>query len=146
MSARNIEVLFSDSGQIQAKLTSPLLNRYLGESPYLEFPKGFKIFIFDSLHKLSSTITGDKGIRREFSRTMEAWGNIVIRNEMKNEQLQTEHLIWDENKRRIWSDVKVNIRRPDQIITGSSMESDETFTNYSITNMSGEMMVKKDSI
>ena len=40
MSARNIEVLFSDSGKVQAKLTSPLMNRYTGENPFLEFPKG----------------------------------------------------------------------------------------------------------
>lgn len=146
MSAGNIEVLFSDSGKIQAKLTSPLLNRYTGEVPYLEFPKGFKIFIFDSLQRVASTITGNRGIRREYARTMEAWGNIVVRNEVKNEQLNTEHLVWDENRHRVWSDVKVLITRPDQVITGSSMDANETFTSYSIKNMSGEMMLKKDSI
>ncbi|MEI6433471.1 MAG: LPS export ABC transporter periplasmic protein LptC [Bacteroidota bacterium] len=146
MSARNIEVLFSDSGKLQARLISPLLNRYAGAAPYLEFPKGFKIFIFDSLQRVSSTITGNRGVRQEYTRTMEAWGNIVVRNEIKNEQLNTEHLIWDENRHKVWSDVKVLIIRPDQVITGSSMEANETFTSYSISNMSGEMMVKKDSI
>lgn len=146
MSASNIEVLFSDSGQLQARLVSPLLNRFEGENPYIEFPKGFTIFIFDSLQRVSSTITGNKGIRRDRAHTMEAWGKIVVRNELKNEQLNTEHLIWDEAKRRIWSDVKVTIIRPDQVIYGTSMEANEAFTSYSITNMSGAMMVKQDSI
>jgi LPS export ABC transporter protein LptC len=146
MSASNIEVLFSDSGQLQARLVSPRLNRFEGESPYIEFPNGFTIFIFDSLQRVSSTITGNKGIRRDRARTMEAWGKIVVRNELKNEQLNTEHLIWDEAKRRIWSDVKVTIIRPDQVIYGTSMEANEAFTSYSITNMSGAMMVKQDSI
>ncbi len=146
MSANNIEVLFSDSGRIQAKLTSPLMNRYAGENPYLEFPKGFKVYMYDSVQQVSSTITGNRGMRKEYSRVMEAWGNVVVRNEKKNEQLNTEHLVWDENKHKIWSDVKVKITRPDQILFGTSMEADETFTRYSIREPAGEMDVKKDSI
>jgi LPS export ABC transporter protein LptC len=146
MSAHNIDVLFSDSGQVQARLTSALMNRYAGESPFLEFPAGFKIFMFDSVQKISSTITGNRGIRRENARIMEAWGNVIVRNEKKNEQINTEHLIWDENRHRIWSDVKVKITRPDQILYGTSMESNEAFTNYSIQGVTGEMAVKKDSI
>jgi LPS export ABC transporter protein LptC len=77
---------------------------------------------------------------------MEAWGNVVVRNEKKNEQINTEHLIWDENRHRIWSDVKVKITRPDQTLYGTSMESNEAFTDYSIQGVTGEMAVKKDSI
>lgn len=146
MSARNIDVLFSDSGKIQAKLTSPLMNRYSGESPYLEFPKGFKIFMYDSARQTSSTITGNRGIRHENTHIMEAWGNVVVRNEKKNEQLNTEHLIWDEGRQKIWTDVKVKITRPDQVIYGSRMESNAAFTRYSIQDPTGEMDVKKDSI
>ena len=83
MSARNIEVLFSDSGKVQARLTSGLMNRYAGDNPYLEFPNGFKIYMFDSVQQVASTITGNRGVRKEFSHTMEAWGNVVIRNEKK---------------------------------------------------------------
>jgi LPS export ABC transporter protein LptC len=146
MSAQNIDVLFSDSGRIQARLTSPLMNRYAGEASFLEFPNGFKIYMFDSVQQITSTITGNRGIRKENGRTMEAWGNVVVRNEIKNEQINTEHLLWDENRHRIWSDVKVKITRPDQILYGSSMESNESFTRYSIQDPIGEMAVKKDSI
>lgn len=146
MSARNIEVLFSDSGKVQAKLTSILMNRYKGEKPYLEFPKGFKVFLYDSTDQITSTITGDRGTRWEYTRIMEAWGNVVVRNEKKNEQVNTEHLIWDDNKHRIWSDVKVKIIRPDQVLYGTRMESNESFTRYSIDGVTGEMNVKKDSI
>ena len=146
MSAHNIEVLFSDSGKVEAQLTSPLMNRYAGENPYLDFPDGFKIFMFDSVQQINSTITGNRGIRREYAHIMEAWGNVVVRNEKKNEQINTEHLIWDENKHRIWTDVKVKITRPDQILYGTRMESNESFTDYSIQGVTGEMAVKKDSI
>lgn len=146
MSARNIDVLFSDSGKIEARLTSPLMNRYIGENTYLEFPDGFKVFMFDSVLQTASTITANRGIRREYARTMEAWGNVVVRNEKKNEQLNTEHLVWDENQHRIWSDVKVKITKPDQILNGARLESNETFTSYTILEPNGQMNVKQDSI
>lgn len=146
MSAHNIEVLFSDSGKTEARLNSPLMNRYLGESPYLDFPNGFQVTMFDSLQQSKSTITANRGIRNEFARTMEAWGNVIVRNEKKNEQLNTEHLVWDEGKHRIWSDVPVKITKPDQILNGSSMEANEAFTVYSIQQPTGLMNVKKDSI
>ena len=117
MSAKNIEVFFSDSGKVQVKLTSPLMNRYSGESPYTEFPDGFKVFMFDSLNHVTSTITGNRGRRSDLARIMEAWGNVVVRNEIKNEQMNTEHLIWDENRHKIFSDVKVKIIRPDQVLS-----------------------------
>jgi LPS export ABC transporter protein LptC len=146
MSAQNIDVLFSDSGKIQARLTSPLMNRYTGENSFIEFPNGFKIFMFDSVQQITSTITGNRGIRRENAHIMEAWGNVIVRNEKKNEQLNTEHLIWDDNKHKIWSDVKVKITRPDNTLNGTSMESNESFTRYSIQNFTGQMTVKGDSI
>lgn len=146
MAAHNIDLLFSDSGRIQARLTSPLMNRYGGESPYLEFPSGFHVTIFDSVMQTASTITANRGIRRENARTMEAWGNVIVRNEKKNEQLNTEHLVWDEHSRRIWSDVRVRITRPDQILNGSSLEANDSFTRYAIQQASGMMNVKQDSI
>jgi len=146
MSAHNIDMLFSDSGKIQARLTGPLMNRYLGENPYLEFPNGFRVVMFDSVQQTASTITADRGIRRENSRSMEAWGNVVVRNEKKNEQLNTEHLVWEQNTHRIWSDVKVKITKPDQILNGTRMEANDTFTSYTIQQATGQMNVKKDSI
>jgi LPS export ABC transporter protein LptC len=146
MSARNIDLLFSDSGRIEARLTSPLMNRFAGETPFLEFPTGFKVTVFDSLLQVSSTITANRGIRKENTRIMEAWGNVVVRNEKKNEQLNTEHLVWDENKRLIWSDVKVRITRPDQVLNGSSMQANDSFTSYIIEQATGLMNVKQDSI
>lgn len=146
MTARNIDVLFSDSGHITARLTGPLLNRYAGESPYLDFPKGFKIYLYDSILRASSTISGNRGMRREFAHSMEAWGNVVVRNEQKHEQLNTEHLIWDENQHRIWSDMRVKITTPDKVLYGDGMSSNEAFTEYTIKNPTGQMMVKKDSI
>lgn len=146
MSARNIDVLFSDSGQIQARLTGALMNRYEGEVPYLELPDGFSIFIFDSVQNVTTTITGNRGIRYDYKKIMEAWGNVVVNNVTKKEQLHTEHLIWDENKHSILADGKVRITTPDKVLFGNRMESNDSFTEYSILAPTGQMKVNRDSL
>lgn len=42
LTARNIEYIRSDSGEIQAILTSPLMYQYSGDDEHIIFPDGFK--------------------------------------------------------------------------------------------------------
>jgi len=146
MSAKNIEVVFSDSGKIQAKLVGILMNRYASPEPYMEFPRGFKINIFDSALRTSTMISANYGIRKEYSRTMKAKGNVIVRNELKKQQLNTEELTWNENRRMIFTSEPVKITTLDKIVFGKGLRSNESFSDYTITQVYGQMMVKKDSI
>jgi LPS export ABC transporter protein LptC len=146
MSARNIEVLFSDSGKIQAKLTSVFLNKYEGQNPYLEFPHGFKVIFYDTTGRIESTISGNYGRQDELTRVMEAKGNVVVRNELKNQQINTEELTWNANRMLIYSDVKVKITTADKILYSDGLKANETFTWYEFVNPHGQMSVKQDSI
>ena len=96
--------------------------------------------------RVTATITGKRGIRRDNQHVMEAWGDVVVRNELKNEQVNTEHLVWEENRNLLRSDTRVKITRPDQVLYGSSMESNASFTRYSIKDPTGEMAVPADSL
>ena len=146
MSAKNIEVVFSDSGKIQAKVYGILMNRYTSPEPYMEFPRGFKINIFDSALRTSTTIMANYGKRKEYSRIMEAKGNVIVRNELKKQQLNTEELTWNENKRMIFTSEPVKITTLDKVVFGKGLRSNESFSDYTITQVYGQMMVKKDSI
>ncbi len=146
MSARDIDVIYSESGQLQARISAPLVNRYSGEYPFLEFPKGFTIYMYDSLQTIKTTITGDYGKRTEKTGLMDAKGNVVVRNERKQEQLNTEMLTWDEKKHIIYTKVPVKITTPGKVLYGEGMESDESFSNYTIIRPKGQMSVKRDSL
>ena len=146
MSARNIEVIFSDSGKIQAKVCGILMNRYTNPEPYMEFPLGFKISIFDSVLRTSTTISANYGKREEYARIMEAKGNVIVRNELKQQQLNTEKLTWNENKRMIYTSEPVKITTLDKVVYGKGLRSNESFSDYTILQVYGQMMVKKDSI
>ncbi|MDP4281242.1 MAG: LPS export ABC transporter periplasmic protein LptC [Bacteroidota bacterium] len=146
MSARNLEVIFSDSGKIQARLTGIVFNRFEGENPYIEFPQGFHIDIYDSAMKVETVISGNYGKRSENSRLIEAKGNVIVRNSLRNQQLNTESLFWDEFGRRIYTFSPVKITTSDKVLYGKGLEANESFTKYKITQVSGQMMVNKDSI
>jgi LPS export ABC transporter protein LptC len=146
LTAKNVELVFSDSGKVQAKLTSVLLNQYSTPNSYMEFPKGFKVVMFDSAMRVETTIYADYGKRMDNTRIMLAKGNVVVRNEIKKEQLNTEQLTWDEPRKMIFSQVPVKITTPDKTLYGDGLESNESFTRYHFMNVHGLMLVKKDSI
>jgi LPS export ABC transporter protein LptC len=146
MSAKNIEVVFSDSGRIEAKVYSVLLNHYTSNDPYMEFPKGFKVVILDSALNPENTITANYGKRKETQRIMEARGNVFVRNEVKQQQLNTEQLFWDENRRIIYTSAPVKITTLNKVVYGKGLRANESFTDYTILHPYGVMMVKKDSI
>lgn len=141
MTVKNIRVKQSERGMITLELTAPLLRAYEGKDPYTEFPNGVHITFFDSLMRPKSELKAGYGISYDSRRVMEARNDVVIRNFNKREQLNTEHLTWDENKRKVFSNEFVKITQADKIIFGKGMESDEVFDNWMIRNVTGTVYV-----
>jgi LPS export ABC transporter protein LptC len=139
--AREIRVVYSDSGRMKAVLESPYMKKYEQKDPFYEFPAGFRVIFYDSAMKPQTEITARYGIRNERTKIMEAKNNVVVKSINKQEQLDTEHLIWDEIKRTIYSEVFVKITRPDRVIYGDGLTSDQDFSNYTIKNLKGEFQV-----
>jgi LPS export ABC transporter protein LptC len=141
MTARDIDVLYSDSGIIQARVSGPLVYRNGGDDPWTEFPEGFRAEMYDSAGNLETTITSDYAKRFEMRRLMEAKGNVVVRNEFKQQQLNTEELIWNEVRHMIHTELPVKITTPDKVLFGDGLKANETFTEYKILKPRGEMTV-----
>ncbi len=142
-SGENVEMVYSDSAQIQAIMRSPLANRYGGEDPYLVMPKGISVVFFDSVLRPRTKLTAGYAIKREKSALMEARHDVVVVNSI-GEQLNTEHLIWDQTRKIIYSDVFVKIKRKDEILYGQGMEADETFDKWIIKKPRGTFYVSMD--
>lgn len=142
--ARDIEVYYSDSGKIQAMLKSPYMIRIEDDDSYFEFPDGFEAVFYDSVMQPQSIITANYGISYENKKQMEARNNVVVRNLEKQEQLNTEHLVWDRRKGIIYSNVFVKITKPDEVIYGDGLKSDQNFEFYEIDNPTGEFQVYPD--
>lgn len=141
MNVKNIRVTQSEWGMITLELTAPILRAYEGKDPYTEFPQGVHITFFDSLMRPKSELTAGYGISYDSRNVMEARNDVVIRNFNKREQLNTEKLTWDENRKKVFTDEFVKITQVDKIIHGKGMESDEVFDNWVIRNVTGTIYV-----
>ncbi|MEO5570485.1 MAG: LPS export ABC transporter periplasmic protein LptC [Bacteroidia bacterium] len=138
-----IEILYSDSAKIKAKLLTPLMNHYTTPQPYLEMPKGINLKFFDDTLNIISTITANYAISRESADIMEARNNVVVVNQ-KGEQLNTEHLIWDQKTKKIYSTVFAKITTKNETIYGNGFQANEDFTNYKIMQVKGIINVNKE--
>jgi LPS export ABC transporter protein LptC len=136
--AKDIEMIYSDSGKILIKLISPLLNRYMSDEPYLEFPEGLHLFFYDSVMQVQSELTANYGINWEDKKLMEVKDDVVITNHPKKEILNTEHVIWDQRIKKIYSDVFVKRTSPEGVLYGEGFDADESLKAWKLRKVSGE--------
>ena len=143
-SAKNIEVIYSDSGETQIWLKSPLYNTYAGKDPYTEFPHGVEVIFYNPGKKVKSTMRANYAIIHDKTKIMEARYNVVVVGVEKNEKLNTEHLIWEQRTKRIYSKEFVKITTQDKVLFGQGFESDQSFENWNILRPTGSIFVKQD--
>lgn len=142
-SGKNVELIYSDSALIKAKLQAAQLDRYVGEKNYMELPKGVLVIFYDEQRKEKNRLTADYGIGWDDGGTMnkmEAKRNVIVVNE-KGDKLNTEHLIWDAVTKKIFTKEFVKITTKDEIIWGDGLEANQDFSEYEIKNPKGQIQV-----
>lgn len=139
----NVEMIYSDSGFTRAIINAPLRETFVSDSQYVEFKNGIKVQFYDRSQQPESRLTSNYAISYTERDVMEAKNDVVLINE-KEEQLKTEHLIWDQRANRIYSDVFVTITTPEQIIYGDGFESNQDFSKYKIQKVKGIINVKDE--
>ncbi|MEI6764193.1 MAG: LPS export ABC transporter periplasmic protein LptC [Bacteroidota bacterium] len=141
----NMEVIYSDSAQIKALMKAPLYKRYEGENPYFEMPRGLTVFFYDSLMQVKTKLTARYAIKYDKKNVMEVRNDVVVVNQ-KGERLNTEHLVWDEKTRRIYSDVFVKITESDKVVYGEGLDAPESFERWTIKKPKGSFYIKTDDM
>ena len=141
ITAKGFEMLFSDSTVIRFKLQTPRLIRHdEAREPYTEFPDGVKIEKYDANMNIVSSISAQYAKNFDADDRWEAKNNVVAVNQ-KGDTLKTEYLVWDTQKKRIYSDQFVKIIQKDQIFTGIGFESNQDFSDYRIKNLQGHIYI-----
>lgn len=144
VSISNVNVKQSEMGRLTFELTASKMISYQTHEAYTEFPNGLRIVFFDSIMQPKTELIANYGISWDARRTMEARGNVVVRNFEKKEQLNTESLLYDRNSKKVSTNDFVKITTPDRIIMGKGMESDELFDNWVIRDVSGTIFVEEN--
>lgn len=142
-SAENMTLTMSDSGKTSFIIQTPLLNRYYGDSSYADCPKGITVISYNEHGRKQAILTA--GYASDVANTqIQASHNVVIHDIIKNETIETEQIIWDQRKGKIYSIVLVKQTKADGSVNwGDGFEADERFTKYTIKHPRGEMAAMK---
>lgn len=144
-SAFNVVMNYSEKGFVQFTLESEQLDRFNNvTSPYIEFPNGLHVMFYDSVGGIKSEMFANYAVSYEGKKFMEAKDDVVVINHEQNQTLNTEHLIWDQKKHIIFSEVFVKITTDEHVIFGDDgFESDEEFNKWTIRTISGKLDVEE---
>jgi len=140
-SSTDITIIYSDSGKISFELMAPVINTYKGENAYMDCPKGITIISYDDWGIKQSKMTADYAVSNDRTQFMEAHKHVVITDLKKNEQIETEQIIWDKKAKKIYSNVRVRQTKADGTVNiGEGFIADERFTKYTIFKPVGEVI------
>ena len=147
LTGKDVTMLYSDSTILKIKLQTPEMQKYEKDvkEPVTIMPKGLFVIFYDEKGKESSTLKADYGVRYEISRRMEVKYNVEVVN-VNGEKLNTEHLVWDEKKKKITSDAFVKITTAKEIIMGKGLEANQDFTQYEIKEVTGTIKVEDNQL
>lgn len=148
-SEKDVELLYSDSAIVRARLTAPVLDHFAGKKNYTEMPKGMLVIFYNAEKKEQNRLKADYGIGYDNTGNgmdkMEARRHVVVVNE-KGDKLETEHLTWDAATKKIYTDEFVKITTKDEIIWGTGLEANQDFSVYEIKHPQGEVQVDAKEI
>jgi LPS export ABC transporter protein LptC len=144
----NFEVQYTDSCRLQVIFKAPLVERYTKggeEGSYYEFTKGIELQFYDRNENLESVITARYAKYWEEKNLGMARDSVVGRNLITGEQLNTEEMFWDREKKTIYSHVFTKITNSDGVYFGEKgFEADQGFQNYKLIGSSGSVNVRDE--
>ena len=131
-------IVQTKNGIIQMRAEAPVMERYERDTMSFElFPAGFFVYGYTDDEKLETEIVADKAKHLKFKdgrETWEAFGNVVVRNLIKQEVMETDTLYWDQKEEKIYTHCYVRLYSPDGFMQGYGMESDQRARNSIIYN------------
>lgn len=142
LEATNFQTTFTDSGQIRFSLKAPKLLQFENEGKgFIEFPEGMELVKFDANKNIISTLSADYAKQFVEEEKWEAKNNVVATN-AQGDSLKTELLTWEEKTEKIYTDEFVKIIRPNSVISGVGLVSDQALMDWKILKPTGTIYVE----
>ncbi len=135
------QIIYSDSANVKLILNSKLINRYSDEREYIEFMDGVRVQFYNVRGKKESEISAQYAILDYKTNLMEAKYNVIVRNN-SGDRLESEHLIWDEERAEVYTEEDIKIVTSEEVLYGTGLVSNQDFTKYTIKKIHGSISLK----
>ena len=137
--ARDIEMLYSDSAVVKFRIVSPLLEKYEENGMLVEeFSEGLRVDFFDDNKKVISNVYANYALRKGAEGSMLLRDSVVIISE-KGDKLETSSLTWDEANKKISTKkfIRLIVGESKDTLYGTGFTANSDFTNFAISTFSG---------
>ena len=128
----------TENGMVKMRAEAPRMEKYEKDTlDYELFPEGFFVYGFDESGKLETEIVADNAKHMKYDdgrETWEAFGNVVVKNLINQEVMETDTLYWDQENEKIYTHCYVRMYSPSGFMQGYGMESDQRARNSIIFN------------
>ena len=133
---KEAQLLHTENGKLKVRVLANLIERYQDIQPALIFSNHLEVYFYNDSSQLQSTLMANYASIDEDKKIMLAKNNVILIS-IDDKKLETDELIWDENKNKIYTDKKVKITTGKEVIFGEGFTSTPDFKQYSITKIHG---------
>ena len=131
---KNVAIYISNDGKLGAKLTAPLMNRYLVDSSkMIEFPKSIHVDFYKDSNQIESQLSAKYAKYKETENIVYLKDDVVIFNTL-GDTLWCKEMYWDQNTGKFYTeqDVVVKQHNPLAKIYGKGLEANQNLTDIRI--------------
>lgn len=109
--AKQIESYLSEGGKVKARLTSPLMRRFMVDSSYMEFPKSLHVDFYNDSIIIESTLDARYAKYMESQKKIFMKDSVMVINLESGDTLKSKELWWDQNKEEFYTDKPAELHR-----------------------------------
>jgi len=131
---KDVAIYVSNDGKLGAKLTAPLMNRYLEDSSkMIEFPQSIHVDFYKDSNKIESQLSAKYAKYKETENIVYLKDDVVIFNTL-GDTLWCKEMYWDQNTGKFYTeqDVVVKQHSPLAKIYGKGLEANQNLTDIRI--------------
>ena len=127
-------IIQTENGKIQMRVFAPIMEKYDTDTlAYELFPKGINVYAYTDDEVLESTIVANEARHNKANGSNEevwmAYGNVIIKNIVNQQTMETDTIYWDRNAGEIYTDCYIRMYSPSGFMQGYGMRSDERARN-----------------
>ena len=131
---KNVAIYVSNGGKLGAKLTAPLMNRYLiDSSKMIEFPQSIHVDFYKDSNQIESQLSAKYAKYKETENIVFLKEDVIIFNTL-GDTLWCKEMYWDQNTNKFYTqqDVIVKQHNPVAKIYGKGLEANQNLTDIRI--------------
>lgn len=141
----DVEIMLHDSGYLKGKIIAAEVNKYDRiEEPYIEFPKGLKVYFYDSDQNEEKYVQAKYAIYYQRDEFWELRDEVVAENLVTGEKLETDQLFWDQENEVIYSEKFSKITNEDGIFYGENgFDASQDLAHWTLKGSKGTAIVNE---